>query len=192
MKVWLSHSDNAKRKYPYSWQLAETSAGQRICVHSALANKVMADALSDERIAAFADGARWRPEVAYADGSRVDFACVGSGDGEQNHYMEVKSVTLHAGDGLGLFPDAVSVRARKHLQALSEMCAQGHRASLSFVVMHEAIDRVAAAGDIDPAYARELAAAAGAGVELRAFTVSVAPEGLHLLMELPVLSPAPV
>ncbi len=188
MKVWCSLSDNAKRKYPYSWQLAQTREGERICIHSALANKVMAEALDLGAIAAFADAEAWQAEVPYADGSRVDFASIG-GDGQPHHYMEVKSVTLHAGDGLGLFPDAVSTRARKHLQALSDMCRQGHRASLSFVVMHEGIKRVAAAADIDPAYARELAAAMDAGVECRAFAVSVAPEGLQLLTELPVLEP---
>lgn len=187
MKVWCSHSDNAKRKYAYSWQLAQTAEGERICVHSALANKVMAEALSTCVIPAFAEAEDWRSEVPYADGSRADFASV---DGEgRHHYMEVKSVTLHTGGGLGLFPDAVSVRARKHLIALSDMCRQGHRASLSFVVMHEGINRVAAAAEIDPAYAEELERAIAAGVECRAFAVTVKPEGLALSAELPVLSP---
>lgn len=184
MRVWLSKSDNPKRKYAHSWQLAETADGHRICIHSALANKVMAEALNEAKIGSFADSNDWASEVAYADGSRADFAAQ---DGESWHYMEVKSVTLHAGDGLGLFPDAVSTRARKHLHALSSMCEQGHRASLSFLVMHEGIDRVAAAAEIDPAYALALKDAAAAGVELRAFSVTVAPEGLELGRELPVI-----
>ena len=44
--VWVSHSDNPKRKYAYTWQLVEV-AGQRICVHSALANTVVAEALDE-------------------------------------------------------------------------------------------------------------------------------------------------
>ena len=36
--VWYSESANAKRKYPHSWELAQTQAGHLICVNTMQAN----------------------------------------------------------------------------------------------------------------------------------------------------------
>ena len=37
-RVWLSHSDNPKRKLQYTWELVETSPGQLACVNTARPN----------------------------------------------------------------------------------------------------------------------------------------------------------
>ena len=36
-RVWLSHSDNPKRKLQYTWELVETSPGQLACVNTVIA-----------------------------------------------------------------------------------------------------------------------------------------------------------
>ena len=43
-RVWLSHNANPKRKLRWTLELVETPGGI-VCVHSALANKVVAAAL---------------------------------------------------------------------------------------------------------------------------------------------------
>ena len=48
--VWLSRSDSKTRKYPHTWELVETAAGLA-CIHSARANKVVLEALAENRVA---------------------------------------------------------------------------------------------------------------------------------------------
>jgi sugar fermentation stimulation protein A len=178
-RVWLSHSDNPKRKYAYTWQLVENSAGAMICIHSALANGLVAERLQNSGIAELAGYKEWQREVKLVSGSRIDFFHPLSKN-LPDCYMEVKSVTLDCGDGLGAFPDAVSQRAAKHLRELIELRQQGARAVLLFAVLHEGIDRVKAAEHIDPRYAQSLREALAAGVEVIALKADFTPSGLAL------------
>ena len=183
-RVWLSHSDNPKRKYPHTWQLVEV-AGQRICIHSALANTLVAEALDDGIIGELASYQRYRREQRLEAGSRVDFLL--SGGNQADCALEVKSVTLHVGGGEGRFPDAVSLRARRHVQELQARVESGQAAALLFAVLHEGIDSVAPAADIDPVYAAALAAAASAGVRLLAYRAGIDPvAGMRLSTPLPL------
>lgn len=180
-RVWLSHSDNPKRKYAYSWQLVE-QGGHLICIHSALANEVFADALQAGRSEILNGYQKWRREVRLDSGSRIDFML--SGEEKADCYIEVKAVTLHQGAGLGAFPDTVSQRATKHLAELRALLEQGYQAQLAFVVLHNGIDRVSAASDIDPVYARALADAERAGVAVKAYGVDVTTTHMQLAREL--------
>ena len=70
--------------------------------------------------------------------------------------------------GVALFPDAPTVRGRRHLNELAEIAAGGERAMLLFVVQRADARRVAPARAIDPAFAEALTEARRAGVLLRA------------------------
>ncbi len=168
-RVWLSHSTSKTRKYAYTWELVETPTGLA-CIHSALANKVVGEALEDGSLPGFEAWPVHRSEVGVAGGSRVDFMLEGSGG---RVFIEVKSVTLCREDGCGLFPDAVSARARKHLQALKALGSGRDRAILLFCVFHEGIRSVSAAGEIDPGYRDALADATAGGVEIQARATSI-------------------
>ena len=183
-RVWVSHSDNPKRKYAYTWQLVEV-AGQRICIHSALANTVVAEALDEGVIGELAGYEGYRREQRLEEGSRVDFLL--HGKGLAACALEVKSVTLHVGGGEGRFPDAVSQRARRHVQGLQARVEAGEAAGLLFAVLHEGIESVAPAAEIDPAYAEALASAAKAGVKVLAYRASIDPvTGMRLTTAVPV------
>jgi sugar fermentation stimulation protein A len=92
---------------------------------------------------------------------------------------------------VGLFPDAVSERGRRHLEALQSVLDARTRALLVFCVMHTGIETVSAAGDIDPRYRTALAAAMAAGVEVLAFATKISPAGVELARPLPFrLDPA--
>ena len=69
--------------------------------------------------------------------TRIDFL---HDDGNKKTFIEVKSVT-YAMDGVGYFPDAVSVRATKHLNELIAMVEQGHRAVVVYCVQRD-VNRV--------------------------------------------------
>lgn len=179
--VWLSHSDSKTRKYAYSWELVETAQGL-CCIHSARANAVVAEAVAAQQLPGLAGYPELRREVPYDGNSRADIALV---DGQRQVLVEVKSVTLCRSDGWGVFPDAVSARASKHVQALAAARNANTRAVLVFCVLHNGINRVAAAADIDPHYRDVLAAGIDAGVEVLACAATVSESGIAVERELP-------
>jgi sugar fermentation stimulation protein A len=186
--VWLSVSDSKTRKYPHTWELVDTDRGMA-CIHSARANRVVEEAIAAGVINSLAGYAELRREVKYGTGSRADLQLEDPDRGTCT--LEVKSVTLCLEDGEGVFPDAVSDRARKHLDELAALARNGERAVIFFCVFHAGIRRVAPAWDIDPRYGEALLAALDAGVEAMAWAAAVAPAGLVLERELPVETARP-
>lgn len=186
-RVWLSRSAVVTRKYPHTWELVETASGMA-CVHSVAANRVVREALTSGRIPGFAAYPHIQGEVKYGAGSRADFLLSGTSG---RVFVEVKSVTLRRDGGSGAFPDAVSARGTRHLRELQSVVSADTRALLLFCVLHTGIDRVSAAGDIDPAYRAALVEAMAAGVEVQAWRARVDPTGLILDCALP-FTPDPV
>jgi sugar fermentation stimulation protein A len=180
-RVWLSTSSSKTRKYPHTWELVETAAGLA-CIHSARANQVVREAFGAGLVPGFAGYPELRSEVKYGQGSRADLLLQGE---PGRVFVEVKCVTLCRPGGQGVFPDAVSARGRKHLEELQAVLAADTRALMMFCVFHNGIDRVSAAGDIDPAYRATLAAAIAAGVEVLAWGARVTTGGLEPAEALP-------
>ena len=192
-RVWLAPSDNPQRKLAWTWELIELpepEGGVALAsVHTGRTNRIVAEALQAQRIAALAGAGSWQAE-ARVEGSRLDFRRPGPSGIDT--FVEVKQVTLRETDGYGYFPDAVSERGRRHLEALASLAARGHRAVLLFCVAHEGIADVAPADHLDPAYGETLRRVAGQGVEVLAHGVRVArgadavPEDISLAAALPV------
>ncbi len=189
-RIWYSTSDNPKRKYPCTWELVELDLKEPkvegiACIHSNKANTLVREGIESGLIKELQGYATLATEVKYGrENSRIDLLL--SDPEKPDCYIEVKSVTLAMGGGLGLFPDAVSTRGSKHLRELIEMARGGQRAVLLFCVQHSAIDRVAPAADIDPEYARTLREAHTAGVEVLAYGASLSPEEVRLSHRLQV------
>ncbi len=182
-RVWLSQSDNPKRKYPYTWQLVEVD-DQPVCIHSALANNLVGEALGSSGLTELAHYRSFRREVKTETGSRIDFLL--RSEGLPDCHMEVKSVTLLDAEGCGRFPDAASSRALRHVDELRGWAEAGQSAVLFFAVLHRGIDRVKAAGAIDPAYRDALARAEAAGVKLIAYRAEITTSEMRLSHSLPV------
>lgn len=187
-RVWYTDSQNPKRKYACTWQLVEDADGCFIGINSALANKLVAEALDNGIINELAGYSSRRTEVAYGEQrSRIDFLL--SCEGREECYVEVKSLTLKTENGVGVFPDAVTTRGQKHLQELMAEVAHGKRAVLLFCVQHTGIERVSVARGIDPEYARLIDEAVAEGVEVIAYGVAIDPAQNTLILtnSLPVL-----
>ena len=188
--VWLSMSDNPKRKYAYTWELVQTAAGDMACIHSATANELVREAIADGIVKELAGYDSIRTEVKYGEeNSRIDLLLEKPAQPSPHHqcFVEVKSVTLLLEDGLGVFPDAVSDRGRKHLRELIAMAACGYRTVLFFCVQHTGIARVAPADAIDAVYGETFREAQAAGVEVLAYKAAVSPRSIELRDKLPVL-----
>jgi sugar fermentation stimulation protein A len=180
-RVWLSVSESKTRKYPHTWELVETSHGMA-CIHSARANQVVKEAFAEGVIPGFEAYPDVRTEVKYGHGSRADLLLEGLAG---RVFVEVKSVTLCDGSGQGLFPDAVSERGRKHLRELAEVRDEQTRAVMFFCALHDGVERVSAAGQIDPKYRDTLEEVMDQGVEVMAWGARISLDGLRLVRPLP-------
>lgn len=166
-RVYLSESNDPRRRTRFTLEIVR-HRGHWIGIHSSRANDLVADALKCSRLSGFEGHSDVVREHRFLD-SRVDFRLAYPQGPAM--LLEVKSVTYLKSSGLGLFPDAPSARALKHLSALIEAKAQGLQAALVFCVQHSGINRVAPALDIDPAYGAGLIEAHQKGVLIKAFKV---------------------
>ncbi|MBE4598874.1 DNA/RNA nuclease SfsA [Vibrio navarrensis] len=179
--IWYSTSDNPKRKYPHSWELTETTHGERICVNTARANQLAVEAIENGWITELQNYDRLQTEVKYgSENSRIDILL--SAHDKATCYIEVKSVTLlePSEPGQGYFPDAVTTRGQKHLRELTEMAQNGNRAILLFAVLHSGIEKVSAALHIDAKYSQLLKQAQKAGVEILCYKAEISNTEIRL------------
>jgi len=182
--VWLSVSDNPKRKYPHSWQLVELGHNVLACINTGLTNKVAGEAIRQGRIAELSDFETCQSEVPYGDEkSRIDFLLTHK---QQKVYVEVKHVTLSLQEGVASFPDAVTTRGQKHLRELMQQVKAGHRAVLLFIIMRTDVTLVEPADSIDPEYGRLLRQAQKEGVEILAYGTSITPYEINITDAIPV------
>ncbi len=181
--VWLEPNDDPKRKLRYSWKLVETGDAL-VCVDTAMANKVVSEALQARAIPALAAYTDIRAEVKYGENSRIDFLL--RGDALPDCYVEVKSVTLSRQNSLAEFPDSVTKRGTKHLVELASMVRAGHRSVMLYLVLHEGCARFTLASDIDPAYATAFNAARNTGVEAICHAGNISVRHIVLGRELPL------
>ncbi len=185
--VWLSRSDNPKRKYAYSWEMVEAGS-TLVGINTALANRLVAEAIEGGVIAELQGYEQCRSEVRYGvENSRVDLYLE---DAERGAcFVEVKNVTASIDEGIAIFPDAVSARGTKHLRELATMAKQGHRGVLCFCVQRGDVHEVRPADVIDPLYGETLREVLERGVEVIAYRADVSPEGIALTTRLPVVCP---
>ena len=188
-EIWLSDSDNPKRKYRYTWEYLTTSRGHRIGVNARKANLLVQSAIRYDLVEQLAGYKTIRPEVRYGDeNSRIDLLL--QDINRQDCYVEVKSVTLledPPSRGIGYFPDAVSERGAKHLRELIRMSQSDARSVLFFCVQHTGITEVRPADHIDSGYGKLFREALYSGVEVLAYKVRKSNNGFRLWRDIPVI-----
>jgi sugar fermentation stimulation protein A len=187
-RVWLSKSDNPKRKYPHTWEIVEVSPNVLCGINTLRSNHLVAEAIEGGAISELLDYVTIRREVNYGqERSRIDLLLEADEScGKPPCYVEVKNVTL-AEKGVALFPDAVTTRGAKHLRELMGVVAAGQRAVIFFCVQRDDCDEFRPADDIDCVYGRVLRQAMAAGVEVFAYQADVGITGIHLTRRMPVV-----
>ena len=178
MEVWLSESDNPKRKLKYSWELVRDGDGL-VRINTIHPNKIVAEAITAGNIGELTGYSGLGREVRYGKNSRIDILL--TDDGHLDCYVEIKSVTLKRGgkdSDRAEFPDAVTARGTKHLGELSDMVAAGSRAVMFYLVQREDCKIFSIASDIDTAYADALAKAIKQGVEVICYACRLTPDAI--------------
>jgi sugar fermentation stimulation protein A len=117
-----------KRKTSYT-VLAVERKGVPIFLHTHLTNQVARYLIQRQSIPSLENTEVVKKEVPQGR-SRFDFLLRENGT---DLYLEVKSCTLF-GNGVAMFPDAVTQRGRRHLLELAEMGRNGIRTMILFVV----------------------------------------------------------
>jgi sugar fermentation stimulation protein A len=179
--VLLLERPKAGRKTRYDMSLVE-SEGRWVSVDARLPNDLVEEAIRGGHLVPLSGYASLRREVAHG-ASRFDFLL--EAPGRAPCLVEVKSITLVV-DGVGCFPDAVTLRGRRHVQELAEAVLDGYRAAIVLCVQRDDATAVRPHDESDPDFGRALRVAAGQGVEVYAYACRVEPGQVKISHPLPV------
>ncbi|MEM3607903.1 MAG: DNA/RNA nuclease SfsA [Candidatus Bathyarchaeia archaeon] len=181
--VLLSEMKDPRRRTPYEL-LFIASNGELVSVDSRLPNRIFKEAVKAQSLREF-QGWRIALEEPGTRRGRLDFLLRNeANDGEC--YVEVKSCTL-VRDSVALFPDAPTVRGRRHIEELMDVRRMGFEASLVFIVQRRGAELFKANDSLDPKFAEALSRAERNGVKIYAYRAAVTPQGHEVTGRLPTL-----
>ena len=152
-------------------------------INPSLANAIASSAIEHGVVFPSLCKSQWQSEVRHASGSRFDFLHTSA---NKHTFLEVKSVS-YVTNGMGLFPDAVSARATKHVNQLAKLCQSGHDAVVMHVLQRGDATQVEPAAHIDPAYAMAVDHAKSAGVRFEVLPLTLNDLGQFMLTQNPLL-----
>ena len=115
--------------------LAVERDGRPIFLHTHETNTVARYLLENELIPPVQGAGIVQAEVRVGR-SRFDFLLSHKG---KELYLEVKSCTLF-GNGVAMFPDAVTARGKRHILELAEMSRNGIRSAILFIVHYPGVE----------------------------------------------------
>jgi len=148
--VWITKSNNEKRKLQYTLQIIEANK-IKICVNTHITNKIVQESLEKKLIEDLVEYNLVRPEKKFGTNTRFDFL-LHSTKKDKKAFLEVKSVSLSRKEGHAEFPDSVTSRGKKHLESLMAANKQGYESYLMFLIQIEKCKSFDIASDIDPEY----------------------------------------
>ncbi len=183
--VWLSPATNPKAKLDYKWELVEVD-GHLVGINTSRPNRLVQEAITDGTISELEGYQNLRREMKYGEGSRIDIFLSGSTLGDQDCYVEVKSVTLSRQQGIAEFPDSVTTRGTRHLNELTRMVADGYRAMMVYLIQRSDCTEFRVAADIDPAYAAALDNALYNGVEAVCYSCNLNNNEIIVSQRIPI------
>jgi sugar fermentation stimulation protein A len=178
-RVYLSLAKDPKRKTKYTWEMIEI-AGRWVGVNTSIPNQLAFETIKNQKITGLRGYTDVKREVTFGK-SRIDLRATNA---HETCFIEVKNVTLKEGH-LAMFPDAVTLRGKKHLDTLMEIKSQGMRAVMLYVVQRTDVELFAPATGIDPEYSETLIRAFAAGVEVFPVMAEVSPEKIEIIKILP-------
>ncbi len=185
-EVYISDSGNPRRKLRHTLEMIRMGRTW-VGLDTLLPNRLLPQCVEAGLLPALKGYDERRREVAFGPSgrSRVDLWLRDTSRDRPDAYVEIKNTTMRVGR-VAAFPDAVSVRGRKHLEALAWEAGRGRRAVMAFFVGRGDCRGFRPADEIDPVWGAALRTAAAAGVELLAFGFRFAPRRVEFRGRLPI------
>ena len=178
--VWLSKSNNPKRKLKYTLQIIEDQK-TKVGINTHLTNKIVYDALSKGAIKNFKHSKNIQREVKFGENTRFDFLLT---EKSKKTFLEVKNVTLSRQKQIAEFPDAVTSRGLKHIQELLQANRKGYEICLLFLIQRNDCNKFKLAKDIDNKYYELLTKAVKKNLKILCYDCKFTSKGIKLNREI--------
>ena len=186
--VWLSISDNPKRKLKFSWEILQVDLGHGphfVGINTNHPNRLVASAIEAGKISELDGYGSLRREVKYGVNSRIDILL--TDETKPDCYVEIKNVHLMRKHGFAEFPDSVTERGKKHLNELAAYVKKGHRCVMFYLIQRTDAETFSLARDMDPNYAAAFDVAMRAGVEAYAYSCKISPKRIEIDNAIPIV-----
>ena len=183
-EVWISKNNDPKRKLKYTLEIIKAK-DNLVGVNTHLANKIVYEGLSNNLINEFMNSESIKPEVYYNKNTRFDFLV---NKNNQNHFIEVKNVTLFRTNNVAEFPDAVTSRGSKHIKTLVDAIKKGYKSYVLFLVQIQNIENFQIAKDIDKDYYKNYLLAKKAGVQFLAYRCNIDTNSITIEKKLNIIN----
>lgn len=135
-----------------------------VSLDTRIPNKLVLDALKKRTIKEFSCYYKIKPEINYGH-SRLDFLLTKQ---KEKCLLEVKSCSL-VENGVALFPDAPTLRGKRHLMDLIKAKKDGYRACVLFIIQRLKPKLFTSNDKVDPDFGNTLREALSRGVEVYAY-----------------------
>ena len=175
-KVWISKSNNPKRKLKYTLEIIEVKK-TKVGVNTHSTNKIVHDALQNNLIKEFNNNMDIKPETKFGANTRFDFLVSSK---KYQSFIEVKNVTLSRKRNLAEFPDAETSRGLKHIGELIKASKKKFKVYILFVIQRNDCNSFSIAKDIDPNYANALSKAVKNNLKILCYDCKFSPKGIKL------------
>ena len=140
-QIWISRSViNPKRKLKWTWENIEIN-GSNVLINTQRANAIVESALKQQLILSCRAMAPFFRKKNTCDGVRVDFK-LGRRLGCTTLLGRSKNTTLLVSEGITAFPDSVTTRGVKQLNALSSAALNGDNVAIIYLIGRTNCDRV--------------------------------------------------
>ena len=175
-KVWISKSNNPKRKLKYTLEIIEVKK-TKVGINTHSTNKIVHDALQNNLIKEFNNNMDIKPETKFGANTRFDFLVSSK---KYQSFIEVKNVTLSRKRNLAEFPDAETSRGLKHIGELIKASKKKFKVYILFVIQRNDCNSFSIAKDIDPNYANALSKAVKNNLKILCYDCKFSPKGIKL------------
>ena len=172
--VFLEKSNNPNRKTQYSL-IAVQKGSILVNMDSQAPNAVAAEALAAGKLHEIGMVDTYRREVTKGN-SRFDLFFK---KGKQEGFIEVKGVTLEE-DGIARFPDAPTLRGKKHLEELAQLAKEGYLCAVLFLIQMKGCHLFCPHWERDLGFSQALVHAASCGVKILVYDCVVTENSLSL------------
>ena len=182
-KIWISKSNNPKRKLKYTLELIKVD-NSLVGINTFFANKIVHEALKNKKIKEFAKFEKIKPEAVYDKETRFDFLIENR---NKKFLLEVKNVTLSLKKDIAEFPDAITSRGTKHLLKLLEAKKKGYQSYILYLIQRENCNHFKIADQIDIKYNKAFLNAKKGGVKILCYNCKLNPHEIKINKSVTIL-----